>query len=116
MASAHAPQRTLCPFNHVLCLGFTAWAVTLSPAVRSTVRSNLFLRTFLSSNVSVCTLWRARGLDLLPIGTPQQPYFAEQTSFARLRPCPAGGAVSDAARAVPGDARPVGGAGATRLG
>jgi hypothetical protein len=87
MASAHAPQSTLCPFDHALCLGFTAWAVMLSPAVRSKVRSNLFLRTFLSFRTPLCTFWPARRADFLSIVAPEQPYFAGKTPFARLRPC-----------------------------
>ena len=44
MALEHAPHSALCPFDHALCLGFTALAIALSPTVRSKVRRNLFRR------------------------------------------------------------------------
>jgi hypothetical protein len=80
------PQRTLCPFDHALCLRFTALAVELSPVVSSKGRSNLFLRTFLPSSAPFDAFRRARRPSFLAIIAPERPYFAGKSPLARLGP------------------------------
>src|SRR5262245_24087334 len=51
---------------------------------------------------TTCVFW-PYGVDFLPIDVPEQPYFAEKTPFARLRPAGKDGQPLDKARGEDAD-------------
>jgi hypothetical protein len=83
----HAPKVR---FSHLAMHFFpncTACSLGFSPPVRSELRSNLFLCTFLLPRALLCEFQPARKVDLLPILALDRHYFAGKPPFTRLRPC-----------------------------